>query len=107
VSVDEQRAREDKIARIIFVVILTTIGFFVYAGEADGARWDWASKKGGWCCAKPRKWCRDATVCTNASTDPRGGGFCRQYEVVNVCTDTCDEWAHEAGGRGGSCRGGR
>lgn len=89
-------------AILTFGGIIAFFSVVVYGSTADGPRWDWAAPNGGWCCAKPRKWCRDATVCAQESV---GGNFhyCARYEQAVICTDLCDDWRKEPGGRGGTC----
>lgn len=78
---------------VLWVVLLTSFGSCVWASSTGRLDANY-----GWCCAKPRDYCRDVTICTNA-----GAHVCLEWENTQRCVRLCDEWQKFAGARGGGC----
>jgi hypothetical protein len=84
------------------VMFFGSCSFVMYADVSNDPRVDWAAPKGGWCCAKPRRWCEPSNVCITGGT--AANNPCRQWVQGEHCEDLCDEWKREPGGRGKACR---
>ncbi len=85
-------------------IVLIGLGamFSECASASSNPRLDWAANQGGWCCAKPRRWCEPSQKCRKL--DPSPGGPCIEWVAGEHCEDLCDEWREVPGGRGKACR---
>jgi hypothetical protein len=89
---------------LLAVAFVSAIIFTEHANQSGKPSLDWAAgPNGGWCCAKPHRWCVPSQICLRES--PYQGGPCIEWVAGEHCEDLCGEWRKQPGGRGKACGG--